>query len=286
MATEFSTARALLVLGLTWAPFLSLSNAQSVTPTTAPSLSPTLGPTVAVNNICGDCWCVPEGGTGNGDCPAMYPGLIQTIPGNYAGFYQSMTLGDGATERPLQDANGNSDCYPFQEALGASQTYPQSEWPQCQRYDNGDEPDAVCAFVYQDVTEQCRGRSYEAMTYANATEAKLAAAMSGNENKVVHIAHKGACGVCSNAQDYAARLESLDIINGLMVLCATDYTAKPNKNEAWTDLIQCIQRGISFTDPCATLWAHFAATNAAKCALECVTNEEGDIELNGGPPTW
>eukprot|EP00527_Entomoneis_sp_CCMP2396_P000446 CAMPEP_0198143864 /NCGR_PEP_ID=MMETSP1443-20131203/11075_1 /TAXON_ID=186043 /ORGANISM="Entomoneis sp., Strain CCMP2396" /LENGTH=394 /DNA_ID=CAMNT_0043807161 /DNA_START=65 /DNA_END=1249 /DNA_ORIENTATION=- len=275
----------LLAFVVTGIGIVTVVNAQTQTP----SVSPTSRPTANVEGTCGDCWCIPDDdgrGVGIGECPAFYPGLIQKPPEQYAEFYE--TFSNSGSLRPFEDVQGNSDCFPFRDSLGVINGFPQSQWQQCNKYESfpsttvGGGTSNVCAFVYDDLTEPCRGRSYEAVTFASKADAQAA---TDGGNKLVSIMHAGACGVCSNAVDYAARLSSVvNKIDPLMILCGTDYAAKPNKNSAFPELIQCIQNAIKFTTPCATLWAFFTATNAYECPLDCVTNAFGNVVYNLDPP--
>jgi hypothetical protein len=61
---------------------------------------------------CGDCWCVPEGGTVAGTCPG-YPdaGIWQSFPDEWPQQLKTFEL----TSEPLtlQTATGEKDCYLF-----------------------------------------------------------------------------------------------------------------------------------------------------------------------------
>lgn len=56
-----------------------------------------------------------------------------------------------------------------------------------------------------------------------------------------------------------------------------------NYDSRFDDLIKCYT-DLGFTDDCATLWAHFGATNAALCATKCIASGGNTIALNEDPP--
>jgi hypothetical protein len=47
----------------------------------------------------------------------------------------------------LQASDG-TDCFPFADAVGTLDNFPQSENPQCQRPEGYDNSETVCAFSY------------------------------------------------------------------------------------------------------------------------------------------
>ena len=167
---------------------------------------------------CGTCWCVPEGGLDVGECPA-YEGVTDGISESWKDFYLSFK-DNGNSILPLEDEQGNSDCFPFKDALGTIENYPQSAFPQCKIYEPNPvtgQTNQVCAYLFDDADDACEGRGYEAVTFASEADA-LAAATNETSVQIVHL---GACGVCSSAQDYAVRMTSLPIMDAVTALCST-----------------------------------------------------------------
>jgi hypothetical protein len=204
---------------------------------------------------CGDCWCIPEGGTVDGTCPEYPVGIWQGFPDEWSQQLSTFAL----TSDPLilQTASGETDCYPFSDAVGG-QSYPGSTSPQCQRpllSSSDSDSTVVCAFKYAE-EQACRGREYDMQTYASAEVAVAAGA---------YVTHSGACGVCSNAQDLGVRMDQFGKLRSASIFCATGFAI----NRQFPKLIQCYEN-IGFTDNCSLLWAHFAATNAELCAASCV----------------
>jgi hypothetical protein len=169
---------------------------------------------------CGNlCWCVPMGGVDAGTCPdSTTAGVRQDFPLEWAVTLQSFRLKQSSTIPTLNlmqssfPGDSAARCYPFADAVGddiieAGLLYAAAKFPQCMR--SVSSPDAVCAYQYysaqqdttsttDDTTEPtCMNREYEMKTYGSKQEATL--------NNAVVI-HKGACGVCSSAQDLSVRM--------------------------------------------------------------------------------
>jgi hypothetical protein len=215
---------------------------------------------------CADCWCVPEGGTTDGTCPEYPDGLWQSFPPSWWEILPTFTLTSDAIV--LQTATGETDCYPFFDAIGP-QGYSKSKFPQCQRSLLASD-EAVCAYKYSE-GQACRGREYEMQTYAAANVAVQDGA---------YVIHLGACGVCSNAQDLAARFKTFDTLNSQSIFCAAAHLITKN----FPALLQCYQN-LGFTDECSLLWSHFGATNGELCTTTCIPDPEAfQIELNEPPP--
>lgn len=88
-----------------------------------------------------------------------------------------------------------------------------------------------------------------------------------------------ACGVCSTAQDFGTFIVTYNALESETVVCATSYFFSKDFDE----LVTCfVEKG--FTESCATLWAHFSATNAALCSTECLPDDTGMTLVNGSPP--
>jgi hypothetical protein len=64
------------------------------------------------------------------------------------------------------------------------------------------------------------------------------------------------------------------------VLCSVSYTL----NRDFNDLITCYEDKLGLTKECATLWAHYSATNAGLCAETCASSINGQVNLTGPPP--
>jgi hypothetical protein len=90
---------------------------------------------------------------------------------------------------------------------------------------------------------------------------------------VIAHAHT-ACGVCSTAQDFGARIRSYDTLDDETADAAIEYLVARN----WLFLVTRFEI-LGFTTQCATLWAHFAATSAFNCDQEC---SSVDVAATGG----
>lgn len=219
---------------------------------------------------CGDCWCIPEGGTIDGTCPELPNGIWQSFPDGWGEQLSTFTL--TSDRLTLRTAAGDTDCYPFLDAIG-SQVYSRSSGPQCQRplLSGGDSGAVVCAYKYAD-DQACRGREYDMSTYATAEAAVAAGA---------YVTHSGACGVCSNAQDLGVRMSRFSTLQAQSIFCATAHAITRN----FPALIQCYET-LGFTNQCSLLWAHFGATNGDVCASKCIPDPTSSvIELFESAPT-
>lgn len=228
---------------------------------------------------CKDCWCVPANGQA---CPG-FEGLRESFPAEWSAALNSFQRIDSA-DVYFQP----TDCFPFPSAVSQLDptSYPQSAGPPCQLPVTPTDS-AVCAFVFpnggsstdgNDAREACQGRSYRVQTFDNA-EAALA---HNNETETTLIVHQGVCGVCSNAADLVARIDTLDSMQSVSVLCAVDYAVTLDKVKGFANLVDCYIKNIKLSTPCATVWAHFGATNAALCQEECLSNfdENNKVILN------
>lgn len=211
---------------------------------------------------CGDCWCITEDDT----CPTDTTGISDTFTATDE-LYATFELTKDPAFLKLQDANG-ADCYPFKDSVGAVDRYDESNKEQCVVPDKSD--GAVCAYVYDSSSTTCEGRKYSIQNFASGNDA-----MGSN----AHIVHEGACGVCSSAQDFGARIKTYGSLETESIVCATSYTFSRD----FPSLVQCYAK-LGFTESCATLWAHFAATNGSKCAFNCIPGSSGITELNGPAP--
>jgi hypothetical protein len=179
--------------------------------TLLPTAAPvgTASPTAVVLPVCDDCWCVPDN-NGQGDCPALYPGLRQSFPDQWITALRSFVR---APDNPavLLEPEG---CYPFQDTVNdlPADAYPQSTGVQCTKPASVTAT-TVCAFQYDLSETACQGRTYRAITY----ESSEAAVADG-----AAVVHLGACGACSNAQDLAARMATIRTINPFSILCSSD----------------------------------------------------------------
>lgn len=185
--------------------------------------------TILLQPRCGDsCWCVPWGGIDEGGCPnSTTAGVRQDFPSEWSVILQSFRVKQSST-MPNLDSMQNCDpnCYPFADVMGDAgeeMLYAAAKHPQCMRFVSS--PDTVCAYQYNNAlattsdttTTTCMNREYEMITYESKQEAKL-------DNAVV--IHKGACGVCSSAQDLSVRMGNKAIDQ----LCsATEYVFFANE---------------------------------------------------------
>jgi len=168
----------------------------------------------------------------------------------------------------LQSASGGA-CYPFKDAMGSFEKYPESNEDQC--VEPVDDDSKVCGYKYDPSSSSCDGRKYEIETFTDEAEADAAGAA---------IVHKGACGVCSSAQDFGARIKTYGILETETIKCATSYVFTSD----FGTLTACFE-ALGFTNACATLWAHLAATNSKTCSVDCLPGASGVTELNGPAPT-
>jgi len=167
----------------------------------------------------------------------------------------------------LQSSTGG-DCFPFKDSLGVIDGYLESDQDQCVYAEEDDK--MVCGYVYDTFSTTCEGRRYTIQNFAGANDA-----MGSN----AHIVHEGACGVCSTAQDIGARMKTYGTLEAETIKCAVSYTF----SKYFPALVSCFS-ALGFTESCSTLWAHFAATNGRKCALQCIAGKSGVTELNGPAP--
>lgn len=210
---------------------------------------------------CGDCWCIPEDGN---TCPTDTVGISDSFTKTDALFFDFELTNDPDFLK-LQSSSGGP-CYPFAEAFGnvAFDNYDESAAEQCVSPDSDDE--MVCAYVYDSSSTTCEGRKYKIQNFPSMNDA-----ISSN----AAILHQGACGVCSTAQDFGARIKNQAIMATESIICATSYTFSRD----FSALVACYQE-LGFTASCGELWAHYAATNGSKCAFDCF----GVSELNGPAP--
>jgi len=79
----------------------------------------------------------------------------------------------------LETDGGSADCFPFAEAVGPLESYPESNNDQCVRPENNSEG-SVCAVQYTsavDPTDLCSDRNYTLATYPSQEEAESAGAV-------------------------------------------------------------------------------------------------------------
>lgn len=226
----------------------------------------------AFTPVCGECWCIPDNGE---ECPSFSLNLYQSFPNAWVQLHKSSIL----TSSPI---TYGEDCYPFSlvdEAPLDPDLYPESAKPRCEELptttDTSDSSSLFCAYKYEEADtivppDSCSDRRYELVTYTNRTEVPANAV----------IIHTGPCGVCSNANDLAVRMETIDQMSSIASFCGTAYATDTNFATRFDKLIACF-RNPGFSAPCARHWAHFTATNAALCAVQCVSDVGGTFF---GPP--
>lgn len=213
---------------------------------------------------CGDCWCITDASDGN-TCPTDTTGISDTFSQTDE-MYSTFEITNDPVFLKLQSASGGA-CYPFAETMGSIDDYPESNAEQCVFPEEEDE--MVCAYVY-DPSATCEGRKYKIQNFPSTNDAMMSNAAP---------LHQGACGVCSTAQDFGARIKNIGTIEIESVKCGTSYTFSRDFNA----LVSCYQ-SLGFTDNCSTLWAHFVATNSRNCAFQCLPGASGVTELNGPAP--
>jgi hypothetical protein len=203
-------------------------------------------------------------------CPAYPEGIVDdALPDDIVETYSSFVLVvDPIT---LAAADGSADCYPFADSAGLLDNYPESNYPQCEKPSSSD---GVCAIQYTAAAEDpvsCPNRRYAIASYPSIEEAESAGAV---------VTHSGACGVCSNLEDFAMRLANADTIETTTVLCSVSYAL----SREFDTLVSCYQDKLHVTEECSKLWAHYSATNVGLCANECASSSSGEPVLIGPPP--
>jgi hypothetical protein len=179
-------------------------------------------------------------------------------------MYQTFTL--TSTPITLQAEDGTA-CFPFLDSIGAL-NYAESQLPACVPPDSSTTT-GFCGYKYAEAAtdaSDCPNREYEMNDYASEEEVAADGAIA---------IHSGPCGVCSDAQDLAVRMSTMDSLQSKSITCGTQFVF----GGTFSGLVDCYET-IGFTTPCATLWAHFAASNTELCAGDCA----GQITLNGDPP--
>jgi len=214
---------------------------------------------------CGDCWCITDTDDGTGSCPTNTTGITDSFSPTDE-LYATFQLTNEPDFLKLQSASGGS-CFPFKDSMDTIPSYTEAESDQCVTPDDDDS--MVCGYVYDSSSTTCEGRNYEIQTFPTAGDATIASAA---------IVHQGACGVCSSAQDFGTRIKTYGSLEIESIKCATSFTFSQN----FPKLITCYS-DLGFTESCATLWAHFAATNSKTCAIKCFPTADGVI-LNGPAP--
>jgi len=213
---------------------------------------------------CGDCWCIVDDDDGTGVCPTNTTGITDGFSSTDE-LYATFQLTNEPDFLKLQSESGGA-CYPFKDSV-VSPPYPEADGDQCVSAEDDDS--MVCGYVYDSSSTTCKERKYEIQTFATADEATMTGAA---------IVHQGACGVCSSAQDFGARIKSYGTLETESIICATSFTF----SQDFAKLNSCYS-ALGFTDDCAALWAHFAATNGRTCAFDCFPTADGII-LNGPAP--
>jgi len=227
------------------------------------SVSPTSAAFFQNTPRCGDCWCITDGEPCPSDTVGLADGFYETDK-----LYATFELANDPDFLKLKSASGEP-CYPFADSFdGPLANYPESGAAQCVKpTENGD---VVCAYVYDASSTTCEGRKYRMQEFASLNDAMGASA---------HVVHKGACGVCSSAQDFGAYINTYGTLETESIACATSYTFSRD----FEALVECYG-ALGFTGSCATLWAHFAATNGSNCMMPCFPGLDGVTELNGPAP--
>ena len=88
------------------------------------------------------------------------------------------------------------------------------------------------------------------------------------------ITSSKACGVCSSAQDFGARIATYGTLETESIKCATSYTFSKD----FPTLVSCYSK-LGFSDSCATLWGHYGATSSNKCAFDCFPDSSGVTQV-------
>jgi hypothetical protein len=80
-------------------------------------------------------------------------------------------------------------------------------------------------------------------------------------------------------------MKTYDTLESDSIACSTSYTLTSNVDARFGTLEKCYM-DMGYTDACATLWAHSAATSASECINFCFPDPTlGYTILNGPPPT-
>jgi hypothetical protein len=196
-------------------------------------------------------------------CPSDTQGIWQSFHSGWILRYKSFRLTSPALTLKSQN-DGSTSCYPFAGLVDTSLvTYPESQVSPCIK--PSAPSSAVCAFVSNDTA--CGDREYAVQDFESAN-----AALAVENARVIH---SGPCGVCSDAHDLAVRMEFIGTLKSQSISCGFEYIMS---GQDFNSLIACYE-AVGFTNPCATLWAHYTATNSALCAGTCIP-ENNDIAMN------
>jgi hypothetical protein len=221
---------------------------------------------------CDNCWCIPgESEESESTCPTDTSGIWQSFPAAWIASYKSFQLTSPARTLQAEDGSSGSSCYPFAGSVDlALVTYAESQVSPCVMPDAttvSSSSAAVCAFV--SIDPSCSGRQYTVQDFESADAA------AASSNGTAQVIHSGPCGVCSNAIDLAVRMENIDTLKSASIGCGFDYAVGGNN---FANLVTCYEK-VGFTNPCATLWAHYTATNSKLCAAVCIPTSDG-IAMN------
>jgi hypothetical protein len=113
---------------------------------------------------CGDCWCIHDGS----GCPTDTTGIVDSFSNDDV-IMRTFQL---TNEIPKLETADGQDCFPYVDSVGPIDRYPKSNDPQCAKPAYTDE--TVCAYLYEEDTEICLGRNYQAITYDSEAAAEAA----------------------------------------------------------------------------------------------------------------
>jgi len=269
---------------------------------------------------CGDCWCIPNVvGATEGECPAFEEDLYYNVPlpKKITDLYRSWNLVVSPPESvaqtksllrsqqqqqqqpsqlPLLD-----ECYPYPH-LGVLPILPQSsQLPACQvgpsSPGDGDDDNAVCAFKFASTitnSRDCCGRDYELKTYYYANnsgvgddgDSLMLDEDEDDDSAEIMVTHRGPCGVCSNARDFAVIASNPDL-DKIGTKCGSAYyvavsISRKDPSEAFESLVDCYKEEAGYTEQCARLWAYDTAAVSTMCLATCQGSSQQSY--NGDPP--
>ena len=165
---------------------------------------------------------------GSGECPELDSnGVHWNIPEEWSVLKTFENKGDPIV---LQAEDGG-DCAPLKDLLGDRMAdFEEGQLPQCVL--SPPQVGNFCGYKYEteDGTDGCQGRGYTMQSYDT---------ISDLESDGAHLMHRGACGVCSSAEDIWAKMETLDNISPRLTFCAVNYLTSRDFQGMLKPLVEC-----------------------------------------------
>jgi hypothetical protein len=168
-------------------------------------------------------------------------------------------------------AEDGGDCAPLKDLLGDQMAdFEEGQLPQCVL--SPPQVGNFCGYKYEmeDGTDGCQGRGYTMQSYDT---------ISDLESDGAHLMHRGACGVCSSAEDIWAKMETLDNISPRLTFCAVNYLTSRD----FQGMVDCVY-DLGYSQPCSFMWTHYTIAGALLCASECLPDANNNVVGNLDPP--